>query len=229
LVIIALIAWFCFLRRADPDVVVVIGLFSLFYVIIGLLPAIARLLSPGFDIYENGIMRRGLFGKTTIFFEEMLGYIHTKDILYYNFVLCISKVKFQVYWQDKTGKTQYTTWRCRGRNLSHEFAEYDFIADELSEIIVQRMWAELHVSGRVYWNDAVQVNPNGVYLTSSKGRAKKLGTVFIPFGQLRYRIDEIGAVFETDEMRVFVSKNELNYLPGIRFFHEVATAHSALS
>ena len=230
LVIIALIVGFCFLRRANPDVIMVMVIgFLVFYVIFDLLPAIARSLSPGFDIYENGIVRRGLFGKTTIFFNKILGYTYTKNVLYLNSELSTSKIVLRIYWQDETGKNRRSPWRCRGRNLSHEFAEYDFFAGELSEIIVQRMWAELHVSGRVRWHDAIQIAANGVYFTATKGKAKKRGMVFVPFEQLRYRIEGTGTVFETNEMRAFVSRNELNYLPGLRFIHEVATAHSALS
>jgi len=51
LAIIALVVWFGFVRRANPDVVMVLGFFSVFYAIIGLLPAVARLLSPRFEIY----------------------------------------------------------------------------------------------------------------------------------------------------------------------------------
>ena len=224
LAVIALIAWFCFVRRAEPDVVAVIGVFSIFYVIIGLLPAVARLVSPRFEIYENGVMRRGMFGNTTIFFDRMIGYTFTKDVMYYNHILCMSDVVIRIQWQDEADKIRSTTWRCRGRNLSHEFAEYDFFAEDLTEVFVRKMWDELHTANITYWNDAVQIARDGVHLTSSKGKAKKLGTVFVPFDQLHYTIDENGATFSTEKIRIFVPKNALNYLPGIQFMFEVAAA-----
>ena len=229
LVIIALIVWFGFVRRANPDFIMVLGFFSIFYAIIGLLPAMARLLSPRFEIYENGVVRLGWLGKTTIPFEKMLlGYAFAKNVMYNYHVLCMLKVELLIQWQDEVGRIRHTTWQCRGRNLSHEFAEYDFFSEELTEVVVRKMRDELHASGRVHWNDAIQIAADGLHLTAPQDKAKKLGTVVVPFDQLRSKLDENGVTFGADEIWIFVPKDALNFFPGIRFIHEVAARSKGL-